>query len=172
MKYAIVRIDVVAGLSNEGKALQARAQAAQEQKAKELNDKNRQLQAVTEKLEKTGSVMSDQARAQSQQEIERLQRDIQRFSEDAQAELQSLTQQLQLEFEKKLVPVIDQVARAKGVHFVYNFNDGGFIWVDPGIDLTGDIITAAGRPSVHNPLPPRPHLLPFPRPAHRSGDRA
>ena len=82
LKYAYVNVQAIAGASNEGKAMAAKIQGLQEQKAKELNDRNRQLQASQDKLEKGGSVMSDQARQQVQLDIERQQRDIQRFTEE------------------------------------------------------------------------------------------
>jgi len=143
LKYAYVNVQAIAGASNEGKAMAAKIQGLQEQKAKELNDRNRQLQASQDKLEKGGSVMSDQARQQVQLDIERQQRDIQRFTEDAEQDLQSLSQQLQVEFfQTKLLPVIDAVAKQKGVHFVFNAAESGLIWADPGLDLTGDVLQA------------------------------
>jgi outer membrane protein len=143
LKYAYVNLQAIASASAEGKSLASRLQGAQELKAKELNDKNRQLQAATDKLEKSGSVMSDAARQQLQTEIEKQQRDIQRFTEDAEQDLQTMSQQLQMEFfQKKLVPIIEQVAKAKGVHFIFNAAESGLIWADPGLDLTGDVLTA------------------------------
>jgi Skp family chaperone for outer membrane proteins len=142
LKYAFLNLQVIAANSNEGKALSARVQALQEQKAKELQDKNKQLQAAQDKLEKGGSVMSDQARQTLQLDIERQQRDIQRSTEDAQQDLQTLTQQLQVEFERKLTPVLDGVAKQKGIHFIFNAGDSGLVWADPSLDLTGDVLQA------------------------------
>ena len=82
--------------------------ALNDQKVRELNEKNKALQSVQQKLESGGSVLNDTARAQLQAEIERQQRDIQRFTEDAQQDLQALQQQLQEEFTRKLNPVLEQ----------------------------------------------------------------
>jgi outer membrane protein len=142
LKYAFLNLQVIAANSNEGKALSAKVQALQEQKAKELQDKNKQLQAAQDKLEKGGSVMSDQARQQAQLDIERQQRDIQRATEDAQQDLQTLTQQLQVEFERKLTPVLDAVAKQKGIHFIFNASDSGLVWADTSLDLTGEVLQA------------------------------
>jgi len=140
LKYGYVRIDLIAAASSEGKALNAKVQALQDQKTKELNDKNKQLQASMDRLEKTGSVLSDQVRNQLQIEIERQQRDIQRFTEDAEQDLRSLSQQLQVEFERKVLPAIDKVAKDKGVHFVFNAGDSGLVWADPSMELTAEVI--------------------------------
>ena len=142
LKYAFLNVQYIVANSSEGKALNAKAQALQEQKAKELNEKNKQLQASQEKLEKSGTVMSDQARQQLQLDIERQQRDLQRFTEDAEQDVQRLAQQLQVEFERKLRPVLDTVAKEKGIHFIFNAADSGLVWAEPSMDLTGEVLQA------------------------------
>jgi outer membrane protein len=142
LKYAYINVQVVAANSAEGKAATEKVKAFQDQKVKELNDKNKVLQSAQQKLEQGGSVMNDQARAQLQSEIERQQRDVQRFTEDAQQEVQTFTQQLQAEFERKLNPIIDKVAKEKQVHFVFSAAESGLVWADPGMDLTAEVIKA------------------------------
>lgn len=143
LKYAILNVQFLVANSNEGKAMSAKLQALQEQKAKELNEKNKQLQASQDKLEKGASVMSDAVRQQLQIDIDRQQRDIQRFTEDAQQDLQALGQQLQVEFERKLTPIVDAVAKQKGIHFIFNAADSGLVWAAvESMDLTGDVLQA------------------------------
>jgi outer membrane protein len=150
LKYAYINVQVVAANSAEGKAATEKVKAFQEQKVKELNEKNKVLQSAQQKLEQGGSVMNDQARAQLQTEIERQQRDVQRFTEDAQQEVQTFTQQLQADFERKLNPIIDKVAKEKQVHFVFSAAESGLVWADPGMDLTAEVIKAfdAGAPAA------------------------
>jgi Skp family chaperone for outer membrane proteins len=142
LKYAYVNVQEIAATSSEGKGFNAKVQALQEQKIKELQDKNKAVTAAQQKLEQGGSVMSDVARSQLQAEIERQQRDIQRSTEDAQQDVTALTQQLQAEFERRLTPVLDQVAKEKGVHFIFDAQQGGLVWADPTMDLTPDVIRA------------------------------
>jgi outer membrane protein len=142
LKYAYVNLQVVATESAQGKAFNAKVKALQDQRVKELQDKNKAMQSNQEKLDKGASVLNDQARAQLQSEIERQQRDIQRATEDAQQELQGLTQQLQGEFEKLVLPALDQVAREKQVHFVFDAAQSGLVWADPSMDLTADVVKA------------------------------
>jgi outer membrane protein len=125
-----------------GKEFNAKVQALQEQKVKELQDKDKALKAAQDKLEKGATVLNDQARAGLQTEIERLQRDIQRSTEDAQAEIQTLTQQLQQQFYALLTPVISQVAAEKQVHFIFDAAQSGLVWADPSMNLTADIVKA------------------------------
>jgi outer membrane protein len=155
LKYAYVRIDQIAASSTQGKVFNGKVQALQEQKVKELQDRNKALQAAQEKLEKGASVMNDTARAQLQADIERQQRDLQRATEDAQQEVTALTQQLQVEFERVVTPAIDKVAREKQVHFVFNAQESGLVWADPTLDLTAEVIKAldGGVSTTAKPAP-------------------
>lgn len=142
LKYAYVNLQEIAALSNEGKGFNAKVQALQETKVKEIQDKNKALQAAQQKLEQGGSVLNDSARASLTADIERQQRDIQRASEDAQQEITALTQQLQAEFERRLTPIINAVAKEKGVDFIFDAQQPGLVYADPTMDLTPDLLRA------------------------------
>lgn len=139
-KIAYVVLQRVANESTEGKAAALRIQALQTKKAAELNEKNKQLQGLQQKLEKEGSVMSATAQADVQKQIERIQVDIQRFTQDAQAEIQELQNQLQQQFQTRIEPVLAQVGQEKGLHFIFNGPDSGLVWADPGLDISADVI--------------------------------
>ncbi len=151
-RYAYVRVQRIANESAEGRAANEKIKALQDQRMRELQERNKLLQGNQQRLEQGAGVLSDQARAQLQREIERQQLDLQRFTEDAQEDVVQLTQQLQAEFESKLIPVIDKLAREKQIHMVFNDMDSGLIWADPGMDLTADVI----RELDGVPASPRP----------------
>ena len=153
MKYAYVNVQAVAAGSVEGRVAAEKIKVLQEQKSRELQDKNKAIQAAQQKLEQGGSVLSDQARAQLQADIERQQRDLQRFTEDAQQDVQQLAEQVEAEFNRKLTPVIDRVAKQKQVHFVFNAAQSGLIWAEPGMDLTAEVIQAFDSPAAAAPPP-------------------
>jgi len=161
LKYAYVILARVAAEANEGKAAADRVRKFNDDKAAELNNKNKALQAAQDRLEKGGTVMSDAARSQLQTDIERQTRDLQRSQEDAQQDFQNFQQQVQLDFNNKLNPIVDKVAKAKGVHFVFSAQDAGLIWADPSLDLTNDVIkefnTSAPAPAATaKPVAPAP----------------
>jgi len=142
LKYAYVNMQAIAQQSAEGKTLADRLKTAQDAKQRELQDKNKNLQAMQQKLDQGGSVLSEAARTQLQTDIDRTQRDLQRASEDAQEELQKLAQQVEEDFTRKVLPIVDKVAKEKQVHFVFNAAQSGLIWADPGMDLTTEVIAA------------------------------
>jgi outer membrane protein len=143
----------IANESGEGKAASAKIQALQQKKAAELNEKNKQLQSLQQKLEKEGTVMSATAQGDMQKQVERLQVEIQRFTQDAQAEIQELQNQLQQQFQVRIEPVLAQVGQEKGLQLIFNGPDSGLVWADPGLDISADVIKkldaiAAAKPPV------------------------
>ena len=126
--------------SGEGKAAYNRVQTLIQKKQTEGQDKQKQLAANQQKLQTSGSVMNDAARSQLEKEIEKQQVEGQRFQQDAQAEINELQQEVQNEFIKKVTPVIEAVAKEKGLHLVFDVQNAGLAWGDPGLDLTNDII--------------------------------
>lgn len=154
-KVAYVVLQRIANESAEGKAATTKIQALQQKKAAELNEKNKQLQTAQQKLEKEAGVLSVTAAGELQKQVERLQVEIQRFTQDAQAEVQELQQQLQQEFQVRLEPVLQELGREKGLHFIFNCPDAGLVWADAALDISADVIKkldaakpAGGKPPV------------------------
>lgn len=148
-KIAFVVLQRIANESADGKAATAKIQALQQKKATELNEKNKQLQGIQAKLEKEASVMSTTAQADLAKQAEKLNTDIQRFTQDAQAEIGELQEQLRQQFEARVQPVLDEVRKEKGLHFIFNGPDSGLVAADPGLDISMDVIKkldAAAKP--------------------------
>jgi outer membrane protein len=142
VKYAFIYVQRIAAESAEGKAATDKVKALNDQKVKELNDKNKALQTAQQKLDTGGSLLNDAARAQLATDIDRQQKDIQRFTEDAQQDVQNLQAQLQDDFQRKLTPVIQKVATDRNLHMIFSVTDSGLVWGDPALDLTEEVITA------------------------------
>jgi outer membrane protein len=113
--------------------------ALREKKLADLNAKNKALESAQQKLN-SGSLLSEDARAAAQKESEKLTVEIQRMQQDAEAEMQDLQQQLQLDFQRKLSPVIQQIATERNLHILLSQTDAGMVWAEPGLDLTNEII--------------------------------
>ena len=158
LKYAYVNMALVAAQSNDGRAAAEKLKGFQDQKTRELQDKQKTLQAAQQKLESGGSVLSEAARTQLQSDIDRQQRDLQRLTEDAQQDVQNLAQQVEEDFTRKVLPIVGKVAQDKQVHFVFNAQQSGLIWAEPGMDLTSEVIAAmnGGAKPAAAPTPPAP----------------
>jgi len=126
--------------SVEGQQASSRVQALQQKKVAELNERQKAAQGLQEKLDKSGAVMSEAARADLTKQVERAQVDLQRSTQDAQAEVQELQQQLQEEFQRRIAPIIETVGKERGLHYIFNGPDSGLVWADAALDITTDVV--------------------------------
>ena len=147
-KVGFVNLQAIAQLSSDGKAAAAKVNTVAQKKQTEAADKAKLLQSNQQKLETSGSVMSDAARGQLQKDIERQTVEGQRFEQDAQAELNELQQQLQQEFQLKLMPVLESLSKEKGLQVLFSAGDSGVIWAEPGIDLTLEAVARLDKKPV------------------------
>jgi Skp family chaperone for outer membrane proteins len=109
-----------------GKTAVGRINTLTQKKQSEFQAKQKAMADNQQKLQSSGGVMSDAARGQLEKEIERQNTEIQRFQQDAQAEINELQNEVQAEFVKKVNPIIDAVAKEKGLQIVFNGGDAGF----------------------------------------------
>ena len=140
-KIGLVNLQQIAALSVDGKASTAKVQALITKKQGEAAAKAKQLQDNQSKLQQSGALMNDAARAQLEKDIERQTLEQQRFEQDAQAEVTELQTQLQGMFQERLFPILNQMVVEKGLHVLFSAADAGIIAADPGIDLTLEAIT-------------------------------
>jgi Skp family chaperone for outer membrane proteins len=139
-KIAFIDINVIAASSVAGKEAAKKLEALQTKKSAELQEKSKQLQALQTKLQTGGTVLNDAARGALEKDIDRLQRDIQFNQQNAQAEFNDLTNELQTEFQKKLLPIIEEVAKEKGLYAVFSIADAGAAYVHAGLNISDEIV--------------------------------
>ena len=166
-KIGLVNLQQIAALSVDGKASTAKVQALITKKQTEGAAKAKQLQDNQNKLQQSGALMNDAARAALEKDIERQTVEQQRFEQDAQAEVTELQTQLQGTFQEKLFPILNQMVVEKGLHMLLSAADAGIIAADPGVDLTLEAIkrfdAATASPAAAKPAAtPAPTAKPAP----------
>lgn len=139
-KMAFINIQAIAANSSAGKDASKRLADLNSKKAAEIADKNKQLQAAQTKLNTGGAVLSESARSVLEKDIDRMQRDIQFSSQNAQAEMNDLQNELQGEFQQKLLPLVKAIAEEKGLQAVFSIQDSGVAYWDPGLDISDEVI--------------------------------
>ena len=83
----------------------------------------------------------DELRRQiGQSEDPKTTRDLQFAQQDAQTEVTDLTNELQGIFQEKLNPIIEQVRIDKGLQVIFSVRDAGIVAVEPGLDLSAEVI--------------------------------
>ena len=138
-KIAFVDMNAIAAGSAAGKDASQKLKALNDKKVAEIGEKNKQLQAAQTKLNTGGAVLSDAARDQLQKDVDRMQRELQFAQQSAQAELNELQQELQNDFGKKVVPIIQAIAEQKGLYAVFT-SESGTAYVSPGLDITAEVV--------------------------------
>jgi Skp family chaperone for outer membrane proteins len=167
-KIAFVNLQQVANLSGEGKISTGKVQALMQKKQNEAQAKSKALADAQAKLQTSGGIMSEAARAQLEKDIERMNVEGQRFQQDAQAEINELSQQLQNEFQQKLFPVLEAVSKEKGIEVLLSAADAGVVWAEAGLDLTLDTVKkldAMAAAKAAAPAPAKPAAPPPAAPA-------
>jgi outer membrane protein len=159
LRMAFLDLQRIAAESSEGKVASGKVQELTKKKGGELQEKTKALQTNQQKLQQGGAVLNDAARAQTQKEIDRLTVEIDRFQEDANAEVQEMQQGLQAEFQEKLRPIVDGMVKELAIGLLFSAGDAGAIYVDPSLDITGEVIkrfdaAMASKPAGAKPAAP------------------
>jgi Skp family chaperone for outer membrane proteins len=144
--------------------LQNDINAAATTKQSELGKLDAALKTLQDELEKQGSVLSPEARDKKQQDIVRKTRERQAYLEDGQGEInrmreraQQQAQSINGEFQQKVRPIVEQVAKDKGLDLVLDSQVAYTINRD--FDITRDVIAkadeGAAKPAAAAPAAPK-----------------
>ena len=128
--------------------LQTEINAEATKKQTDLGKLDTALKALQEELEKQGAVLSPEARDKKQQDIVRKTRERQAFLEDGQQEINRMRERAQQqaqaingEFQQKVRPLVELVAKDKGLDLVLDSQVAYTINRD--FDITRDVIAKA-----------------------------
>lgn len=140
---AVVDLDVVAastGRTQEINELLLVRQNALNQDLEKLQ--TRLNQEIAEKKKEHADPPTDEQKAlQAQWEKNKLALQLQARQQAAQA-LQAYRQELLIRFRNEIKPVAQEVAATRGLSVVIPKNEGFLLSVDPGVDITADVIKA------------------------------
>ena len=160
--------------------LQNDINAAVTQKQADLGKMDAAIKALQDELEKQGAVLSAEAREKKQQEITRRARDRQAFYEDGQADINRMRERAQQqaqvinnEFQLKVRPVVEQVAKDRGFDLVLDSQVA--FTINRDYDITPQVIAkadesekakpaAAAAPVANPPAAPKPPKPQAPKP--------
>ncbi len=149
--------------------LQTEINAEATKKQTELGKLDTALKTLQEELEKQGAVLSPEARDKKQQDIVRKTRERQAFLEDGQAEINRMRERAQQqaqgingEFQQKVRPLVEQVAKEKGLDLVLDSQVAYTINKD--FDITRDVIAKADETEKAKPTAAAAPPAPKPKP--------
>ncbi len=164
MRIGVIEVQRIVQESAVGKESLARVQKLQQGKQDELTKRQKELRELEQKIQDQGKSLSEDAMEKLQKEYQGKAVDLKRFQDDAQRELEEAQRKELGDLEKRIMPVINDVAREQGFQLVFNkFNSGLLFADDKATDITELVITkfnsqiavpkpaAAAKPSTASP---------------------
>jgi outer membrane protein len=170
-KIAVIDMARVSAESQLGKSYASQLEKLQNdinteatKKQTDLGKLDATLKTLQDELEKQGAVLSPEARDKKQQDIVRKTRERQAYLEDGQAEINRMRERAQQqaqaingEFQQKVRPIVELVAKDKGLDLVLDSQVAYTINRD--FDITRDVIAKAdeaAKPAAAVAAPPAP----------------
>jgi Skp family chaperone for outer membrane proteins len=158
------------GYAQQLEALRNEIEAEQRKKQSDLEKLDATLKALNDELEKQQGVLSPEALDRKRQEIVRKNRERQAFLEDGNAELQRMrqraeqrAQQLNGEFQVKIKPHVEAVAKAKGIDLLLDSQVA--LSVSNEFDISQEVIVRADDAERAAKAPAAPAETPAPAPS-------
>jgi Skp family chaperone for outer membrane proteins len=139
-RVGAIRLSYVATTSKAGKAALAQLEELGRRKSGEVQSKAAELQKQEAELQRQSAAMSARAVADLQRAFERSRVDFDRFQQDAKAEIDAMRLKFDAEFQAKVAPIVDEVSREKGLHFVFGLDQAAIVWWSPAVDISDEVV--------------------------------
>jgi outer membrane protein len=139
-KIAFVNMQALLSESKLGKAGLAQMKTLTDKQQADLNDKNKAIQTLQQKIQTQSTVVTPETRTQWNSDLEKAQRDLQYSQNEAQAQVEELNQRLLGDFQEKVLPIIEALAKEKGLYANFGAAESGAAYVHPGVDLTVELV--------------------------------
>ena len=139
-KIAFVNMQALLSESKLGKAGLAQMKTLTDKQQTDLQDKNKAIQTLQQKIQTQSAVVTPETRNQWSSDLEKAQRDLQYSQNEAQAQVEELNQRLLGDFQEKVLPVIEALAKEKGLYAIFGVQESGVAYVHPGVDVTLELV--------------------------------
>ncbi len=105
-------------------------------------DKQKELQAMKESLEKQIMMLTPEARANKEKEYQTKLRDFQRWADDTQNEMRQKQMEMERNISGGLMKVIQKLGADEGYTFILEKNETVVLYASKAMDLTDRVIKA------------------------------
>ena len=139
-EIAVIDVQRVVAESDPGKESLQQLRTLQEQKITEGRDLQVELDALREQFNKQRFTLSEEKLAEMSGQVESRTIALQRFEDDATRELDEARRTALGRLEERIMPVIDEVGRERGLTLIFNKYQSGLVYADEAVDITDDVI--------------------------------
>ena len=139
-KVAIVDADQVILKSQKGKAFLKELDAFAKQKDSEIRKKVAEFQQLQKEYKAKAPSLSEDKAMEIQKKLSDMQIEIKRMQDDAKREFQLKQTKGFEKFRKILQPIIEQIAKEKGIDIIFSRAQSGIAYHSPAVDITQEVI--------------------------------
>ncbi len=139
-KIAFVNVQGVLSQSALGKAGSTQLEALSKKWQTELTGIEAKLKDAQSKQQTQSQLLSETAASVLAKDIDRLTRELQFKQQEAQSEVQAMQQDLLQDFERKVVPLMEALAKERGLYALFDIGSAGAVYVFPGVDLSPELV--------------------------------
>lgn len=144
-KIAFMDLQRAIAETDEGKRDYAEVQKFVDAKNQELRALQKESQALQNQLQVQADKLTDEARADLEYQVQVKDTALQRFQQDTQLEIDNRRVKVTNRIGTKMLPIIEQISRLKGLSAVFYFNPARDGWVDPQLNITAEIVAAYNK---------------------------
>jgi len=170
-KVAVISIQGAIAATKDGQKAIAELDSKAAPKRKELDQKQTDINALKDQLNKGSNTLSEATKAELYKNIQQKTTSLQRDFEDAQADMDQEQQKMLQQLGQKILAVIERYARDNGFAMVVDVSSPQtpVMYASPSIDITKEIIDlydknsagmSAPAPATKTPAP----VIPAPKP--------
>ena len=139
-KIGVIEVQRIVQESAVGKESLARVQKVQQGKQDDLVKRQKELRDLEQKIQDQGKSLSEDAMEKLQKDYQGKALELKRAQDDAQRDLEEAQRKELGELERRVMPVIDAVAKEQGLQLVFNKFQSGLLYADQNIDITEAVI--------------------------------
>lgn len=139
-KFGFVDLQAVVAQSILGKAGTSQMEQLSKRLEADLVAIQTKLRDAQNRQQTQAALLSETAAAQLAKDIDRLNRELTFKQQEAQSEMQTMQQDLLADFEKKVLPILEAMAKEKNLYAVFNVADSGAVYVFPGLNLSPELV--------------------------------
>jgi Skp family chaperone for outer membrane proteins len=132
----IVSLQRIATQSNAGKRANQQLETLRQERARDLQAKQKELEDVVRQLAKDSLPQADRERLS--QDESRRRAELQQLTTQAQTEFQTAQARVNAEVRSQLTPILADIAKRSGVDAI--FNSDTIAWAAAGTDMTNEVV--------------------------------
>jgi len=140
LKIGFVDIQKAVNECNSGKEAKKTIVKEVEKVQRQFADKQKELQAMKEALDKQAPMLNPDVRANKEKDLQNKVREFQRWQEDSQNEVNQKRVEMERNISMGLQKVIQKLGADEGYTFIMELNENIVLFASKAVDLTDRVI--------------------------------